>query len=100
LIPFVVSITQGIGKIHHTSGVWTVFESFNMTQLMYRLLCRPQEEEVGIGRETEEILPQSGKGYQGPSSLRVCQPEDEIEPWHKEILIHNSQYAFVSLPLW
>jgi hypothetical protein len=77
-----------------------VFESFNMTQLMYRLLCCTQEEEVGIGRETEEILPQSGKGYQGPSSLWVCQPEDEIEPWHKEILIHNSQYPPVNLPLW
>lgn len=100
MIPFVVSISQGIGKIHHTTGVWTVFESFSMAQLMYRLLCRPQEEEAGIGCETEEILPQPGKGYQGPSPLWVCHPEDEIEPWHKEVLIHNSQYAPVIFPLW
>jgi len=41
VISLVVSVPQGVGEVHHTSGVWTVFETFSMTQLMYRFLGRP-----------------------------------------------------------
>ena len=76
-----------------------MFEPASMTQLMHGLRYRPKEEEGEVGRKAVKPLLQSGKGYQGPVPHWVCEPEDEIEPRHKEVSIHNAQYSLVSFSL-
>jgi hypothetical protein len=92
-VRLLICLVERVGEVHHAHRVRAVSKSIRMPKLMDCFLRCSLTEALRVGRTAPEFGSQARKSDHRDPATNVCLPEDEVEPWRKEVCVCHAEHA-------